>query len=196
MAIFMKIFWKCRKQSQVQMQNQKSDWETLKTWFVSQISLKLAWKSGFLAFWAKIIKKIFLHHFPEAIALFRVFRFSIIYRFWKFRTNLTSAWRNKEDWTTLRGVRAILKKVRRESGVSATKNWNRLILKGFCSNLVQLAFLSLEIDIRTIFGVLADFRALRRISVFSDLAWFQWKLGCYLELLYRSQMSTNDSSNV
>ena len=77
MAIFMKIFWKCRKQSQVQMQNQKSDWETLKTWFVSQISLKLAWKSGFLAFWAKIIKKIFLHQFPGAITLFRVVRFSI-----------------------------------------------------------------------------------------------------------------------
>ena len=32
------------------MQNQKSDWETLKTWFVIQISLKLALKSGFLAF--------------------------------------------------------------------------------------------------------------------------------------------------
>jgi hypothetical protein len=33
-----------------------------------------------------------------------------------------------------------------------------------------LAFLSLEIDIRTIFGVSADFRALRRISEFLDLA--------------------------
>ena len=59
------------------MQNQKSDWETSKTWFVSQISLKLAWKSGFLAFWAKIIKKIFLHHFPEAITLLTVVQFSI-----------------------------------------------------------------------------------------------------------------------
>ena len=59
------------------MQNQKSDWETLKTWFVSQISLKLAWKSGFLAFWAKIIKKNFLHQFPGAITLFRVVQFSI-----------------------------------------------------------------------------------------------------------------------
>ena len=77
MAIFMKIFWKCRKQSQVQMQNQKSDWETLKTWFVSQISLKLAWKSGFLAFWAKIIKNFFLPQLLGAVASLKVNGFSI-----------------------------------------------------------------------------------------------------------------------
>ena len=86
------------------------------------------------------------------------------------------------DSGTLEAVKWIFPNMFRESGVSAMKIWNRLILMGFRSNLVQFTILSLEKVIRPVFGDWANFRALRRIGVFSDLAWYQWKMGPYLEL--------------
>ena len=67
---------------------------------------------------------------------------------------------------SLKAVRANLPKVGRESGVSGMKISKLLFSKGICSNLVQTTFLSLEIDIRPIFGVLATFRGFVRISTF------------------------------
>ena len=125
--------------------------------------------------------KKFLHHFLEAITLFRVVWFSIfllilkigdhIYqnqlRNWKLDHSERRESQSKKGAPRIRGPRVL-------------KNWNRLFSKGFHSNLVQLAFLSLEIDIRPIFGVSGDFSWLRKKSVFSDLAWFQWKIGMVL----------------
>ena len=51
----------------------------------------------------------------------------------------------------------------------AANQGSQIFSIGFCSNLVQFTFLELEIDIRPILGVLADFRALRGILGFSAL---------------------------
>ena len=61
-----------------------------------------------------------------------------------------------------------------------SQNWNLLFFNGFCSNLVQLAFSWLEIDMTSIFWVWADFRALIRISRFSAIAVYKGKIRLYL----------------
>ena len=82
------------------------------------------------------------------------------------------------DSGTLEAVKSILPNVLRKSGVpEIPKISNCLFSKGFCSNLVQYTFLTIEIDITLISGVSAHFREHIRISAFSALALDQGKLG-------------------
>ena len=82
------------------------------------------------------------------------------------------------DSGTLEAVKLILPNVLRESGVpEIPKISNCLFSKGFCSNLVQYTFLTIEIDITLISSVSAHFRENIRIAVFSALALDQGKLG-------------------
>ena len=75
------------------------------------------------------------------------------------------------DSGTLEAVKSILPNVLRESGVpEIPKISNCLFSKGFCSNLVQYTFLTIEIDITLLSGVSAHFRENIRISAFSALA--------------------------
>ena len=82
---------------------------------------------------------------------------------------LMNSW-SQEDLTTLQALKWIFPNVRCESGVPAMKISNCLFLMGFRSNLVQFTKLSLEKVIGPIFGDWDNFRALRRIGVFSALA--------------------------
>ena len=80
-------------------------------------------------------------------------------------------------------MKSILPNVLRESGVPEIPEIsNYLFSKGFCSNLVQFTFLTLEIDITPISSVLADFREVIRISTFSALALDQGKTWSNFEL--------------
>ena len=82
------------------------------------------------------------------------------------------------DSGTLEAVKSILPNVLRKSGVpEIPKISNCLFSKGFCSNLVQYTFLTIEIDITLLSGVSAHFREHIRISAFSALALDQGKLG-------------------
>ena len=83
------------------------------------------------------------------------------------------------DLTTLGGVRAKTKKMRRESGVPEMKNWNHFFSIGFRSNMVHFTFLTSEIDIRPILAVSADFRTLKGILRFSAIALHKGKLWSY-----------------
>ena len=75
-------------------------------------------------------------------------------------------------------MKLILPNLLHESGVPEIPEIsNCLFSKGFFSNLVQFTFLTLEIDIMLLSGVLADFRELIRILTFSALALDQGKLG-------------------
>ena len=65
--------------------------------------MKLAWKSGFLRFLPKIIKKIFLHDFLGAITFFRVDGFSIflqILKIWNiiYRNLLKNPRSDNSEW--------------------------------------------------------------------------------------------------
>ena len=75
-------------------------------------------------------------------------------------------------------MKSILPNVLCKSGVpEIPKISNCLFSKGFCSNLVQYTFLTIEIDITLLSGVSAHYRELMRISAFSALALDQGKLG-------------------
>ena len=94
----------------------------------------------------------------------------------------------------LEAVRAILPKVHCESGVSEMKISKLLFSKGFGSNLVQVTFLWLEIDIKPILGVLAVFRGFIRISQFFSYSSIRGKIMIVLWAVYCFQRSSNGSS--
>ena len=97
---------------------------------------------------------------------------------WKIRNKEAYDFLRQVDLGPLEAVKSILPNVLRKSGVpEIPKISNCLFSKGFCSNLVQYTFFTIEIDITLISGVSAHFREHIRISAFSALALDQGKLG-------------------